>query len=222
MPTHIDNFHVNTSKAQDHRASRQAPSHDKFKKIMREPPASRHKKDENKKKSSSSKEEALSPFSPGQLGNAALAASTLATACCGEITAAGATASSQQLSAEIQALFEKMAGTMILLSSSLETETSVFLDAPQFASSPFYGSRITIKEFSTAPKAFNIEIATNPAALSLLQTHQAALMTSFQQGNFNFSIGRIDTEIQNNDRPLFHRKESISQDDDARDQESNS
>lgn len=222
MKAHIDTLPLNTSKAQDHRTSRHAPSHDKFKKIMRESPASRHKKEENKKKSYSSKEDAPSPFSSEKLGYAALTAASFATSCNAEISACAATASSQQLSAEIQALFEKMAGTMILLSSSLETETSVFLDAPQFASSPFYGSRITIKEFSTAPKAFNIEIASNPAAVSLLQTHQAALLTSFQQGNFNFSIGRIDTEIQSSDRPLFHRKEPLSQDDDARDQESNS
>lgn len=116
------------------------------------------------------------------------------------------------LSAEIEALFEKMAGTMLLLASSKETETTLFLDTPQFDHSPFYGTRITIKEFSTAPKAFNIEIAASSVALTYLNAHKSALLAAFAKGDFNFSIGRLDTEIQQADRPLFHRKEAVSKD----------
>jgi len=126
----------------------------------------------------------------------------------------GVPAASQpvQLPAEVEALFEKMAGTMLVLSSSNETETTVFLDSPQFNNSPFYGTRITIKEFSTAPKAFNIEIASSALALNAIDVHKPALLSAFAKGDFNFSIGRFDTEILQEDRPLFHRKEAVSQD----------
>lgn len=117
-----------------------------------------------------------------------------------------------KLPVEIEALFEKMAGTMLVLASSGETETTVFLDAPQFNQSPFYGTRITIKEFSTAPKAFNIEIASSILVLNAIDIHKPALLSAFAQADFNFSIGRFDTEILQEDRPLFHRKEPVSQD----------
>ncbi len=117
-----------------------------------------------------------------------------------------------QTSAEIEALFEKMVGTMLVLSSSNESETTVFVDAPQFDRSPFYGTRITIKEFSTAPKAFNIEIASSMLALNVINAHKSALLTAFAKGDFNFSIARFDAEILQENRPLFHRKESVSQD----------
>lgn len=129
-----------------------------------------------------------------------------------EGTSKAASSQSIALSAEIEALFEKMAGTMLLLSSSNETETTLFLDTPQFDHSPFYGTRITIKEFSTAPRAFNVEIATSSVALAHLNAHKSALLAAFAKGDFNFSIGRLDTEIQQADRPLFHRKEAVSKD----------
>lgn len=119
---------------------------------------------------------------------------------------------SVKLPAEIEALFEKMAATMLVLASSNETETTVFLDAPQFSQSPFFGTRITIKEFSTAPKAFNIEIASSSLALKAIDVYKPALLTAFAKGDFNFSIGRFDTEILQEDRPLFHRKEAVSKD----------
>lgn len=123
-----------------------------------------------------------------------------------------AASQSMELSAEIATLFEKMAGTMLILASSRETETTFFLDSPQFHHSVFYGTRITIKEFSTAPKAFNIAIGTSALALAHLEANKSALLEAFEKGNFNFSIGRLDTEIEQTDRPLFHRKEAVSQD----------
>lgn len=128
----------------------------------------------------------------------------------GNVTAAAMTPT--HLPAEIEALFEKMAGTMLLLNSTNESETTLFLNSPQFDQSLFYGARITIREFSTAPKAFNVEIATSAAALTLLNSHKSALMAAFAKGDFNFSVERLETEIQETDRPLFHRKEAVSRD----------
>lgn len=117
---------------------------------------------------------------------------------------------SAPLPTDIEALFEKMAGSMIVLSSSQESETSLFLDSPQFSSSVFYGTKITIKEFATAPKAFNVEISSSPLALMRIEMHKASLLEAFQKGDFNFSIGRFDLNLQDDDRPSFARKDPVS------------
>ncbi len=106
---------------------------------------------------------------------------------------------------EIQVLFEKMASAMVVMAASDESQTTLLLDNPD---SPFFGTQITIREFSTAPKVFNIEIASNPAALAKIQEHQASLLATFQEGRFNFGVHRLDTRIQEQeDLPVFHLHE---------------
>jgi hypothetical protein len=108
----------------------------------------------------------------------------------------------------IEALFEKMASCMIVMSTSHEIETTLFLDNPHFASSSLFGTQITIREFSTAPKAFNIEISSNSLAVALINSSKNDLLSAFQNGNFNFTVHRFDAHIQqNDDRPVLHRKE---------------
>lgn len=96
---------------------------------------------------------------------------------------------------EIEALFEKMASTMIVMTSTQESETTLYLDSPKFSSSAFFGTRITIKEFSTAPKVFNIEIAAHQTALNLLTTHKDALLAAFESHKLPFAVHRLDTEL---------------------------
>lgn len=107
--------------------------------------------------------------------------------------------------AEIEALFEKMASTMLVMNSAKEQETTLFLDSPQFSSSAFFGTRITIKEFSTAPKVFNIEIATHQTALNLLTTHKDALLAAFEGHRLPFTVNRLDTELHSIDEHAAHR-----------------
>ena len=114
------------------------------------------------------------------------------------------------LSPEIAALFEKMASSMIVMSSSGEIETTLCLDNP---SSIFFGTKITIREFSTAPKTFNVEIASFTPAILAIEASKSDLLSAFQNGKFNFSIHRFETScIQNEDRPVLHRKESSNRD----------
>ena len=96
---------------------------------------------------------------------------------------------------EIDLLFEKMASTMIVMSTSGEEETTFLLEGDRFANSAFFGTRVTIKEFSTAPKIFNIEIASHSTALQLLVAHTEALMAAFEGGKFSFSVNRLDTQL---------------------------
>lgn len=116
------------------------------------------------------------------------------------------------LSPEVQALFEKMASTMIVMQTSGEAETTLFLDSPQFASSIFFGTQITIREFSTAPKAFNVEIVSTPSAIHAIDPCKNDLLSAFQNGHFNFSIHRFDTYIHTEERPVLHRKENNGDD----------
>ena len=112
---------------------------------------------------------------------------------------------SSVLSAEIEALFEKMASSMIVMSSSGETETTLLLENP---SSMFNGTKITIREFSTAPKAFNVEITSFSPAIQAIDASKNDLLSAFQNGKFNFSIHRFETHLCNEERPVFHRKEN--------------
>jgi hypothetical protein len=116
------------------------------------------------------------------------------------------------LTPEVQALFEKMASTMIVMQTSGEAETTLFLDSPRFASSIFFGTQITIREFSTAPKAFNVEIVSTPSAIHAIDPCKNDLLSAFQNGHFNFSIHRFDTYIHTEERPVLHRKENSGDD----------
>jgi hypothetical protein len=116
---------------------------------------------------------------------------------------------SAALSPIMEAAFEKMASCMIMMSSSHETETTLILDNPHFASSSLFGTQITIREFSTAPKVFNIEILSNSAAIAAMEASKSGLLSAFQEGGFNFSVHRFDMHLQQNeDRPVLHRKEN--------------
>jgi hypothetical protein len=100
------------------------------------------------------------------------------------------------LSPDAALLFEKMASSMLILYSSGDQETTLFVDNHD---SIFCGTRITIKEFSTAPKIFNVHISSNPSSLHLINAHKAALLNSFEQSKFPFSVHRLETEQQSSD-----------------------
>jgi hypothetical protein len=111
-------------------------------------------------------------------------------------TAISSISNAPLLSADAALLFEKMASSMLILYSSGDQETTLFVDN---LDSIFCGTRITIKEFSTAPKIFNVHITSNPSSLHLINAHKAALLNSFEQGKFPFSVHRLETEQQSND-----------------------
>jgi hypothetical protein len=109
-------------------------------------------------------------------------------------------------------LFERMVGVMTIISDSKMTETVITLNSPQFASSVFSGAQIIIQEYTSAPKAFNIQFnSDNPKAVALFQGNADDLMAAFQYGNYNFRVNRLETGHLGA-RPLFHRKENVSGD----------
>ncbi len=115
------------------------------------------------------------------------------------------------MDAQVLDLYERMVGVMTIMADSKMTETVITLNAPQFASSVFYGTQIIIQEYASAPKAFNVQLNGNPEAVALFQGNAEGLMAAFQYGNYNFRVNRLETGYLS-ERPLFHRKEKASGD----------
>ncbi|MGL5263746.1 MAG: hypothetical protein ACRDAI_04105 [Candidatus Rhabdochlamydia sp.] len=104
--------------------------------------------------------------------------------------------STTELPIEIEELWEKLASATLLTYNSQDQETTFILkiNAPSFS-----GMRVTIKEFSTAPKIFNIELAPNSSsALSLIASHVQQLLDRFKcnREEFGFSVHQITAELQ--------------------------
>ena len=105
-----------------------------------------------------------------------------------------------KLSPEVFALFEQLSWVITIretLQEKLEkTQTSFILDGPQFSSSIFYGSQITIEEFASAPKEYNIYFSGSQEARDLFDAHKAELEDAFHTGGFSFTVQIIQTDPQ--------------------------
>lgn len=98
-------------------------------------------------------------------------------------------------SAQVMQLYHKMVETLLHLHREGIDETTFFLDGDAFSSSLFHGAKITITEYSTAPKVFNIHFSADPKALSVFEAHAGELVNALKNGNFGFSIHRLDTSL---------------------------
>lgn len=103
------------------------------------------------------------------------------------------TAPFAHLPAAVAALFERMVGVMTVMNTTGITQTTINLDNPKFANSVFFGAQIIISEYSTAPKAFNIQLLGNQQAVNLFTSNAQELVAAFQAGNYTFKVNRIDT-----------------------------
>jgi len=119
------------------------------------------------------------------------------------------------LSPEILPLFFQMVGTISVLASRPGiTSTEITLDSPAFSSSKFYGAKIILEKYATAPDSFNIRLLGPQAAVTAFNQNIAALWKAFQKGRFSFRIGRIDAEYGIEERHLFRRKSASQSKDD--------
>ncbi len=99
------------------------------------------------------------------------------------------------LSTAMLDLFDRMVGVLTVMDSSGIKETTIHLTAPQYANSLFFGAEIVLTEYSTAPKAFNIELKGSPQAMALFQGNANELAAAFQGGNYSFKVNRIETSL---------------------------
>ncbi|MDN3505980.1 MAG: hypothetical protein P0S96_01980 [Simkaniaceae bacterium] len=102
-------------------------------------------------------------------------------------------------SVQVMQLYHKLCERLLHIHREGIQETTLFLDGDAFSSSAFEGAKITITEYSTAPKVFNIEFSADPRALSVFEAHAADLVHSLNQGKFGFTVHRLDTTLLTED-----------------------
>ncbi len=120
---------------------------------------------------------------------------------------------SVQNSSEIMEVFENIVSHMQVVHHAGDTKTTIYLDAPQFSNSMFYGSQIQIEEFSTSPKTFNVTFISEPAAASMFKIHMDALMEYFKQKKeLPFSIHRLEVNLITDEEPLYRRSDRDNRD----------
>ncbi|MCI0381458.1 MAG: hypothetical protein L0207_00165 [Chlamydiae bacterium] len=107
-------------------------------------------------------------------------------------------------------LFERMVGVMTVMNLSGITETTIHLTSPQFSNSIFYGSQIVISEFTTAPKAFNVEFKGSPQSIALIQRYSPEILATFAAGNYNFSVNRIETSLLGAGKPPVKKRGKVT------------
>jgi hypothetical protein len=186
LPKELITSTKRTSASYSNESSPHKPLDGRFKECLQ---SVQEREEEESAQSDEERDSALCPLPPFSLASPSITAETHST------PSIEAASSLSRSTLEIEALFEKMASTMLVMTSTEESETTLYLDSPQFSSSAFFGTRITIKEFSTAPKIFNIEIASHPSALNLLTTHKDALLAAFESHKLPFAVHRLDTEL---------------------------
>lgn len=121
--------------------------------------------------------------------------------------AQSATASvSSYLSPQTSVLFTQMVGTIYVMSATPGvSKTDIVLNSPGFANSKFFGATISIEKYATAPDSFNIRLTGSNEAVKTFNDNLTNLYSAFQNGNFNFRIGRLTAEYSI-ERPVFRRK----------------
>ncbi len=107
-------------------------------------------------------------------------------------------------SAQVMQLFHKLIESMTHIDQNGIQETTFFLDGEAFNSSIFQGAKITITEYSTAPKSFNIEFSADTKTLTFFETHASDLLNALQRGNFGFTVHRLDTSLTTEDEKHTH------------------
>jgi hypothetical protein len=102
-------------------------------------------------------------------------------------------------SSQVMELYHNLLDKLILTNREGIQKTTFNLDSAAFRSSVFRGATVTLVEYSTAPKIFNIQFTADPKAVAFFELHAADLQNALNNGKHNFDIGRINTSLQNQD-----------------------
>ena len=118
--------------------------------------------------------------------------------------------------AELSHLLEKLGAEMIFMHSDGISKTTLHIDAENVP--PLLkGCQISIVEYSSAPKTYNVIITASPEALKLLQSHVHEILSLFQERKFGFSINRIDMELSRSFASFSQEEKTM--DDDSEEQQ---
>jgi hypothetical protein len=69
------------------------------------------------------------------------------------------------------------------------------LTSDQFKASPFYGTQIIVREFSTAPKQFNIEMRVPNQVARQIEANYNELVAAFSAGKYNFKVNLLQWSV---------------------------
>jgi hypothetical protein len=97
-------------------------------------------------------------------------------------------------SSQVGALFDKLIKEIVIAHTDGIQETTFFLDGDAFKNSAFHGAKITITEYNTAPKVFNVEFSAQEMAIALFEAHAPELMIALQKQDLGFSVHRLEAK----------------------------
>ncbi len=110
----------------------------------------------------------------------------------------------------VQDFFEKLISWIEHINSEGIKETTIILNREP--SSIFSGTKITLTEYSSAPKIFNLHLSSSPEAAKLFQAHAQALINAIHHRDFD--IHRIDADLLSSEEFLIYRNPDNNQDQD--------
>ena len=102
-------------------------------------------------------------------------------------------------SEDAKVLMDKLISKMVFTAKDGIQKTTFSVDSMGLGSTRFKGLKITLTEFSTAPKIFNIELSGDPRAVTLFETHSSDFKKAVNKGIYSFEIGRIDAKFSDDD-----------------------
>ncbi|MBS3904029.1 MAG: hypothetical protein KGZ39_01730 [Simkania sp.] len=109
-------------------------------------------------------------------------------------------------------LAEMISSSITHLISNGDKETSMYLEGNWCRGTVLEGVQIVIKEFSTAPLAYNITLRCSPTTLLFLQPHLSALSAALHQEKRPYAIHHLEVELGDTSQFLFHRKSAPDND----------
>lgn len=101
------------------------------------------------------------------------------------ITPTTETTAYSKLSPEMNELFEKIGGVILVQQDRGVTTTTVNINMPN---SVFNETQVILDQYSTAPNSYNIQLVGNPESVKVFSQNLDALNASFKQANFNFEV----------------------------------
>jgi hypothetical protein len=123
------------------------------------------------------------------------------------------------LSPQVHQIFQTMVGLVIvkqLTEGSEGTQTQISLNNPEYENSIFYGLKLVITQYKTAPGAFNIELQGTSTQNALLNAESAKLISALNDNRYNlpFTINRLEVSLKKEDEStfLFKRKQKLDKD----------
>lgn len=93
------------------------------------------------------------------------------------------------MSGQTLQLFEKMIAMISIMQDSGMSETTIHLD------SHYYGAQIIIREYSSAPLTYNIELVGNPMAVALFRKNLNLLRSAFDDPKLRYRVHRLDASL---------------------------